>query len=299
MRTDLALEELIRRALQEDLGGLGDITTRATVPPEATGTAHVVARENGVLSGSRCVTTAFALVDPELQVTWNAADGDAIDPGQVVATVTGSASCILTGERVGLNLLSHCSGIATRTAGFVALVDGTGTRIADTRKTTPGLRALEKQAVVHGGGINHRFGLFDAIMVKDNHIGLGGGLDAVLERLAHHTGHLTRVQIEVDTIAQLQRVLAFDRSRLDSGLTPVVHAVLLDNMGSQQIAEGVALVRKHPAPVVVEVSGGVNESTVRALADAGADVISIGALTHSVRELDFGLDLRAGVGPPY
>ncbi len=296
MSTDLALEDLIRRALQEDLGGIGDITTRATVPTDATGTAHVVARENGVLSGSRCVTTAFALVDPELQVHWSAADADAVGPGQVVATITGSASSILTGERVGLNLLSHCSGIATRTAGFVALVDGTGTRIADTRKTTAGLRAMEKQAVVHGGGINHRFGLFDAIMVKDNHIGLGGGLDAVLRRLARHTGHLTRVQVEVDTIAQLQRVLAFDNERTGSGLTPVVHAVLLDNMTPDQIADGAALVGKHPAPVVVEVSGGVNERSVRALAEAGADVISIGALTHSVRELDFGLDLRGSVG---
>lgn len=296
MRTDLVLDDLIRRALSEDLGGIGDITTRATVPREATGTAHVVARETGVLSGSRCVTTAFALVDPELQVQWSAADGDGVHPGQVVATVTGSASSILAGERVGLNLLSHCSGIATRTAGFVALVDGTSTRIADTRKTTPGLRALEKQAVVHGGGINHRFGLFDAIMVKDNHIGFGGGLDAVLNRLAHHTGHLTRVQVEVDTIAQLERVLSFDSERLDSGLAPVVHAVLLDNMTPGQITEGAALVRKHPVPVVVEVSGGVTETSVRALAEAGADVISIGALTHSVRELDFGLDLRASVG---
>ncbi|UIJ34366.1 carboxylating nicotinate-nucleotide diphosphorylase [Allobranchiibius sp. GilTou73] len=292
MSTDLALVELIRRALQEDLGGVGDITTQATVPVDAVGTAYVVARQQGVLSGSRCVDTAFDLVDPQLQVEWSAKDGAEVAPGQVVATVRGSACSILTGERVGLNLLSHLSGIATRTAGLVRLLDGTGARIADTRKTTPGLRALQKQAVRNGGGINHRFGLFDAILVKDNHIGLGGGLTQVLRRLAEHAGHLTRVEIEVDDLDQLRQVLAFDAARLRSGHAPVVHAVLLDNMGPDLIAEGAALIRDHPAPVTVEVSGGVTEESVRALAQAGADVISVGALTHSVTELDFGLDLH-------
>ncbi|MBO1754709.1 carboxylating nicotinate-nucleotide diphosphorylase [Allobranchiibius sp. CTAmp26] len=292
MSTDLALVELIRRALEEDLGGVGDITTQATVPPDAVGTAYVVARQVGVLSGSGCVDTAFDLVDPRLEVEWSAPDGTDVHSGQVVATVHGSARSILTGERVGLNLLSHLSGIATRTAGLVRLLDGTGARIADTRKTTPGLRALQKQAVRDGGGVNHRFGLFDAILVKDNHIGLGGGLSQVLTRLAEHTGHLTRVEIEVDDLDQLRQVLAFDADRLRSGHAPVVHAVLLDNMGPDRIAEGVALVRDHPAPVTVEVSGGVTEESVRALAEAGPDVISVGALTHSVTELDFGLDLR-------
>ena len=293
MSTDPALAELIRRALQEDLGGVGDITTQATVPPDAVGTAYVVARQVGVLSGSRCVETAFELVDPALRVEWTAKDGAAVGPGQVVATVQGSACSILTGERVGLNLLSHLSGIATRTAALVRLLDGTGARIADTRKTTPGLRALQKQAVRDGGGINHRFGLFDAILVKDNHIGLGGGLSQVLPRLAEHAGHLTRVEIEVDDLDQLRQVLAFDADRLRAGRRPVVHAVLLDNMGPGLIVEGVALVRSHPVPVTVEVSGGVTEESVRALAEAGADVISVGALTHSVTELDFGLDLRS------
>lgn len=292
MSADFGLLELIRHALQEDLGGIGDLTTQVTVPPDIGGTAYVVARETGVLSGSRCVTAAFELVDPALEVTWDVADGELVRPGQVVASVRGRASSILSGERVGLNLLSRCSGIASATAELVALVEGTGARIADTRKTTPGLRALEKQAVVHGGGINHRFGLFDAILVKDNHIGLGGGLAKVLDRLADHRGHLVRVEIEVDDLEQLQQVLAFDSERLQSGQSPVVHAVLLDNMTPSQIAAGVALVHDHLAPVVVEVSGGATKDSVRALAEAGADVISVGALTHSVTELDFGLDLR-------
>lgn len=293
MSHDLALAALIERALQEDLGGVGDITTQATVPQDAVGTAYVVARQVGVLSGSRCVSTAFSLIDPALSVEWNVRDGACVEPGQVVATVHGSARSILTGERVGLNLLSHLSGIATRTAGLVRLLNGTGARIADTRKTAPGLRALQKQAVRDGGGINHRFGLFDAILVKDNHIGLGGGLSQVLARLAEHAGHLIRVEIEVDDLHQLRQVLAFDAERLRAGLPPVVHAVLLDNMGPEGVADGVALIRDHPAPVTVEVSGGVTEGSVRALAEAGADVISVGALTHSVTELDFGLDLRA------
>lgn len=293
MSTELALRELIRLALQEDLGGIGDLTTQVTVPGDLDGTAYVVAREIGVLSGSRCVTAAFELVDPASAVTWEVADGDRVHPGQVVASVRGRASSILSGERVGLNLLSRCSGIASATARLVALVEGTGARIADTRKTTAGLRALEKQAVVHGGGINHRFGLFDAILVKDNHIGLGGGLSKVLDRLAAHRGHLVRVEIEVDDLVQLRQVLAFDAERRRSGHAPVVHAVLLDNMSPSQVAEGVDLVRHHPAPVVVEVSGGVTKDSVRALAEAGADVISIGALTHSVTELDFGLDLHS------
>ncbi|XAS75635.1 carboxylating nicotinate-nucleotide diphosphorylase [Dermatophilaceae bacterium Sec6.4] len=293
MSTDLALDALIRRALEEDLGGIGDITTQVTVPANIGGSAYVVAREDGVLSGSCCVTSAFALVDADLQVRWDAVDGDRVQPGDVVASVRGRAASILCGERVGLNLLSHCSGIATRTATLVRLVEGTGARIADTRKTMPGLRALEKQAVVHGGGINHRFGLFDAILVKDNHIGLGGGLTCVLDRLAAHRGHLVRVEIEVDNLDQLRQVLAFDCRRVQSGRPPVVHAVLLDNMTPGQVADGVELVRVHPTSVVVEVSGGVTEDSVRALAEAGADVISVGALTHSVTELDFGLDLRS------
>ncbi len=292
--TPLGLSDLISRALTEDLAGIGDLTTDATVPRSARGTAYLMAREDGVLSGTACVSEAFAQIDPQLDVRWELSDGDPLSPGATVATVSGSARSILTGERVGLNLLSHCSGIATRTAGLVRLVEGTGTRIADTRKTTAGLRALEKQAVRDGGGVSHRSGLFDAILVKDNHIGLGGGLEAVLDRLGTRVGHLTRVEIEVDDLDQLAQVLGRDARRIATGAAPVVHAVLLDNMTPAQVADGVAAVRKHPAAITVEVSGGVTESSIRALAEAGADLISVGALTHSITALDRGLDLRAG-----
>lgn len=287
----LEIDRIVRTALAEDLGQAGDLTTAATVPSDARGSAHLMARENGVLSGVRAAQHAFDLVDPDLEVDWFLRDGDRLAPGTRIATVTGPAASILTAERTALNLLGHLSGIATRTAGFVELVAGTGARIADTRKTTPGLRALEKRAVTDGGGVNHRFGLHDAILVKDNHIGLGGGLDKVLARLAERSGHLVRVEVEVDTLDQLRELLAFDADRLSRRLPPVVHGVLLDNMTPDLIRQAVAALDAHPAPIVTEVSGGVNEQTVRGLAEAGAQIISIGALTHSVRTLDIGLDL--------
>ncbi len=290
--TPIDLDRIVRTALEEDLGLVGDLTTQVTVPDDADGTAYITAREAGVLSGVDAADTTFRVVDPTVVVDWHRRDGDRLHPGDTVAVISGPSASILTGERVALNLLGHLSGIATRTGTFVDLVAGTGTRIVDTRKTTPGLRALEKRAVLHGGGVNHRFGLHDAILVKDNHIGLGGGLEAVLERLASHSGHLVRVEIEVDTLDQLAAVLKFDAVRVASQVPPVVHAVLLDNMSPGEVEQGAAMVRSHPAPVVVEVSGGVDETTVRALADAGPDVISVGALTHSVTCLDLGLDLH-------
>lgn len=285
------LRRVVRTSLQEDLGLTGDVTTATVVPDGATGTAHFVAREEGVLSGVPCADAAFAEVDPTLERTWHLADGDRLRPGDRIGSVTGSAASILTAERTALNLMGHLSGIATRTARFVALVDGTRARIADTRKTTPGLRALEKAAVVHGGGVNHRFGLHDAILVKDNHIGLAGGLDVVLERLGRRVGHTVFVEVEVDTLEQLAQVLAHDAARLDAGDRPVVGGVLLDNMAPDLVREAVRAIEAHPAPVTIEVSGGVNETTVRGLAEAGPHLISVGALTHSVTTLDIGLDL--------
>ncbi|WP_446665610.1 carboxylating nicotinate-nucleotide diphosphorylase [Flexivirga sp. B27] len=286
------LDRVVRTALAEDLGLGGDLTTRLTVPGDAAGTAYIVSREEGVLSGAEAATAVFAAVDPALQVDWARHAGDKLAPEDLVATVSGSARSILTAERTALNLLGRLTGIASRTSVFVALVDGTKARIVDTRKTTPGLRELEKRAVLDGGGTNHRFGLYDAVLVKDNHVGLGGGLLPVLERLAANSGHLVRVEIEVDTIEQLDTVLAFDAERVGSGQAPVVHAVLLDNMEAWQVATGVAHIRRHPAPLIAEVSGGVNEETVQELARAGADAISVGALTHSVTCHDFGLDLQ-------
>ncbi|MBC9956892.1 carboxylating nicotinate-nucleotide diphosphorylase [Yimella sp. cx-51] len=288
---DIEIDRIVRTALAEDLGLAGDLTTAVTIDPERAGTAHIVCREDGVLSGSAAASRAFAAVDPSLAVEWFHRDADRLRPGDRVATITGSAASILTAERTALNLLGHLSGIASRTASIVQLVEGTGAQIADTRKTTPGLRALEKRAVLDGGGVNHRFGLHDAILVKDNHIGLGGGLEVVLSRLAERSGHLVRVEIEVDTLDQLDTVLIFDRERIERGHSAVVHAVLLDNMRPEQIRNGAARIAKHPAPLVLEVSGGVTEASVRPLAEAGAQIISIGALTHSVTCLDFGLDL--------
>ncbi|GAB3579457.1 carboxylating nicotinate-nucleotide diphosphorylase [Calidifontibacter terrae] len=285
------LDRVIAVALNEDLGLAGDITTAATVDRDATGVAHIVAREEGVISGVTVADRVFTTVDPTLACSWSVRDGDRITRGTVVASISGSSASILTAERTALNLIGHLSGIASRTASMVKLVDGTAARIADTRKTTPGLRALEKAAVVDGGGVNHRFGLHDAILVKDNHIGLGGGLLAVLDRLAARAGHMVLVEIEVDTIDQLQVVLAYDAARIANHLPPVVNGVLLDNMVPDQIRAAVELLRAHPAPITVEVSGGVNEQTVRGLAEAGAQIISVGALTHSVTCLDLGLDL--------
>lgn len=285
------VDPLVHAALAEDLGLAGDLTTTATVAAEATGTVHLVARGEGVLSGVDFLTRTYAVLDPTVQVTLLRADGARVSAGDRLAEVHGPARSILTGERVALNFLGHLGGVATATRRVADLVAHTGARVCDTRKTTPGLRAAEKRAVLDGGGLNHRFGLHDAILVKDNHLGLGGGLEAVLERLAARTGNLVRVEVEVDTVEQLRTVLAFDTTRLAAGLPPVVHAVLLDNMGPAVLAEAVSLVRTHPVPVVTEASGGITAATVATVAASGVDLISSGALTHSAPALDVALDL--------
>lgn len=286
-----ALDDVVRRALHEDLGEIGDITSLTTLDADESGSARIVAREAGVISGVAAVTATCRIVDARLAVTWRRGDGDRVEPGDVVAEISGPARSIVTAERTALNFLGRLSAVASKTARMVALVAGTGARIVDTRKTTPGLRGLEKAAVRHGGGVNHRMGLHDAILVKDNHIALAGGVDAIHARLAERSGHMVRVEVEVDTHEQLSHFLALDADRIRAGKPPVVHCVLLDNMAPPAVAQAVAMVREHLAPLVVEVSGGVNESTVRELAEAGPDVISIGALTHSAGCLDLGLDL--------
>lgn len=282
---------LVKRALAEDLGLAGDLTSDLTVPVDARGTALVVAREAGVVSGMAFVTSTYAALDPTVDVRLAVVDGARVAAGQRLAEVTGPARSILAGERVALNFLGHLSGVATATRRLSDLVQHTHTRICDTRKTVPGLRAAQKRAVLHGGGVNHRYGLHDAVLVKDNHIGLGGGLAAVLNRLTEGTGHLVRVEVEVDTLDQLRELLAAEADRLDRGGHPAVHAVLLDNMSPSDLSVAVALVRRHPAPILTEASGGITEARVTALAEAGPDVISVGALTHSVRSLDVALDL--------
>ncbi|HEX2192753.1 MAG TPA: carboxylating nicotinate-nucleotide diphosphorylase [Acidimicrobiales bacterium] len=268
-----AVREAVARALDEDLGPLGDLTA-ALLPPAATAVADVVPRHAGVLAGRLAASEAFAAVDASVAVEWLASDGDEVEPGQVLATVSGPLASILTAERTALNFLGHLSGIATLTRRYVDLA--APSLIRDTRKTTPGLRALEKAAVRAGGGVNHRASLSDGILLKDNHLaGLSIG-DAVTRARARWPGR--SVQVECDTEAQVKEALAAGAD-----------LVLLDNMAPDEVATCVELVK---ARCLVEVSGGVTLDTVAAYAAAGADLVSVGALTHSAPVLDLGLDVR-------
>lgn len=267
-------------ALAEDLGLAGDITTDATVDAGATAKAVIAARRPGVLAGLDLAEAAFAAMDPSIMFTRAKADGDRIASGDVVASISGNARAILTGERVALNYLGRMSGIATLTRHYADAIAGTKAAIVDTRKTTPGLRAFEKYAVRCGGGQNHRTGLFDAILIKDNHIVAAGGVEAALTRARAHAGHMVKIEIEVDTLQQLDRVLEHK-----------VDVILLDNMPPETLREAVARVAGR---ALTEASGGVNLDTVRDIAEAGVDLISVGALTHSAPVLDLGLDFEPG-----
>jgi nicotinate-nucleotide pyrophosphorylase (carboxylating) len=270
------LTRVVADALAEDLGLVGDITTDATIPASATAVGHFGARKPGVICGLAVAAETFAQLDPSLVFVAKTKDGQAVERGQVVAHVTGSARAILMGERVALNFMGRMSGIATLTNLYVSAVAGLPTRIVDTRKTTPGLRAFEKYAVRCGGGMNHRIGLFDAILIKDNHIVAAGGIAAALSSARARVGHLVKIEIEVDTLAQLEEVL-----------THKPDVVLLDNMTPAQLREAVARVG---GAMLTEASGGVSLESVRAIAETGVDLISIGALTHSASVLDIGLD---------
>jgi len=267
-------------ALAEDLGLAGDITTDATVDAGATAKAVIAARRPGVLAGLDLAEAAFAAMDPSIMFTRAKADGDRIASGDVVASISGNARAILTGERVALNYLGRMSGIAALTRHYVDAIAGTKAAIVDTRKTTPGLRAFEKYAVRCGGGQNHRTGLFDAILIKDNHIVAAGGVEAALTRARAHAGHMVKIEIEVDTLQQLDHVLEHK-----------VDVILLDNMPPETLREAVARVAGR---ALTEASGGVNLDTVRDIAEAGVDLISVGALTHSAPVLDLGLDFEPG-----
>lgn len=273
----LLIDDVVRRALCEDLGRAGDLTTDAIVPEDATGEARIVARESGVISGIPAMQRTFALLAPAVMVGVVVPDGGRVQPGVVVATVAGPLRTILTGERVALNFLCHLSGIASATARLVETIAGTSAVIADTRKTIPGLRALQKAAVRHGGGSNHRFGLDDAILIKDNHVAVAGGVCAAIEAARRSAGHLVKIEVEVDTLEQLDEALA---ARAD--------IVLLDNFPSDQLREAV---RRTAGRALLEASGRIDAATVRTVAETGVDVISSGALTHSVRALDLALDL--------
>ena len=270
-----AAREAAERALAEDLAGYGDLAGGAFPGP---GSAQVVAREPGVLSGAAAFAATAALVDPDLTVTFCVHDGGSFAAGDVLAEIAGPFTGILAAERTGLNFLCRLSGVATLTARYVAETTGTSARIAATRKTTPGLRALEKEAVVHGGGTPHRFGLFDGAMIKDNHIAAAGGVTAAVAAVRACSAHVHSLEVEVDTLEQLDEAM-------DNG----VAIVLLDNMDTATVREAVTRVAGR---AVVEVSGGVRLGRVRELAEAGVDIISVGALTSQSPWLDLGLDVE-------
>jgi nicotinate-nucleotide pyrophosphorylase (carboxylating) len=273
----LIIEPVVRAALLEDLGRAGDITTDAVVPAEATVEAVIAARQPGVLAGLDAALLAFKLLDPALRIERLHADGDGISRGETVARIGGRARAVLSAERTALNLLSRMSGVATATRALADAIAGYKARIVCTRKTTPGLRALEKEAVRLGGGANHRFGLDDAMLIKDNHIALAGGVRQALERARRHAGHLVKIELEVDTLDQLAEVLEVG-----------VDAVLLDNMTPETLRRAVAMV---DARAVTEASGRITLETAPAVAATGVDLISCGWITHSAPILDLGLDI--------
>jgi nicotinate-nucleotide pyrophosphorylase (carboxylating) len=270
--------EAVSRALAEDLGRAGDITSAATIPATATATAVIAAREPGVIAGLALAETAFRQMDAAVEFAPAVADGDKVERGAVVAHISGNARAILSAERVALNFLSHLSGIATLTRRYADAVKHTKARVTCTRKTIPGLRAFEKYAVRCGGGSNHRFGLDDAILIKDNHIAVAGGVGEAIRRSKDFAGHLVKIEVEVDTLDQLKEVL-------EAG----ADVILLDNMPPAKLREAVAIAG---GKAVLEASGGVTLETVAAIAETGVDFISSGALTHSARALDLGLDVE-------
>ncbi len=273
----LLVEPIVRAALLEDLGRAGDITTDAIVPADAPIVAVIAARQPGVLAGLDAALIAFELMDPGLAIERLSADGSRVERGQAVARISGRARPVLAAERTALNLVSRLSGVATATRALADAIAGHKAKIVCTRKTTPLLRILEKEAVRMGGGANHRFGLDDAMLIKDNHVALAGGVGAALERARAHAGHLVKIELEVDTLDQLAEAL-------DHG----VDAVLLDNMDPPTLRRAVAMVAGR---AVTEASGRITRETAPAIAAAGVDLISSGWITHSAPILDLGLDI--------
>lgn len=272
----LVIEPLVRAALLEDLGRAGDITSDSIIPPEAHARVQLVAREPGVVAGTACAVLAWQLVDPAITAVIELTDGSRVEPGSVIGTIEGPARGLLTAERVALNFLGHLSGVATGTATIAGVISHTRAKVCDTRKTIPGLRAVQKHAVLAGGGANHRFGLDDAVLIKDNHIAVAGGLANAVRAVRASAGHLVKVEVEVDDLAQLRELIEL---RVD--------AVLLDNMAPGLLRRAVALV---DGRMITEASGRITPDTVVPIAEAGVDLISVGWLTHSVRVLDIGLD---------
>ncbi len=278
------VQAAVEAALAEDLGLQGDITTNATVAASAKSEALIAARKPGVICGLQLAEAAFRLLDPAVRFDVIVEDGESVAKDAIIARISGNARALLTAERVALNYMGRLSGIATLTRHYVQAIHGTQAKIADTRKTTPGLRAFEKYAVRCGGGQNHRTGLFDAVLIKDNHIVAAGGISKAVTAARAAAGHMVKIEVEVDTLEQLDEVLKHK-----------VDAVLLDNMTPDQLRTAVKLVAGR---CLTEASGGVNLETVRAIAETGVDMISVGALTHSASVLDLGLDFVSAAQKP-
>jgi nicotinate-nucleotide pyrophosphorylase (carboxylating) len=274
----LLIQDAVRAALAEDLGRAGDVTTQAIIPAAVGARAVIAAREAGVVAGLPLARAAFLAMDERIGFEGWREDGAEVAPGEIIARIEGPARAILSAERVALNYLGRLSGVATLTARYADRVAHTQAKVCDTRKTTPMMRAFEKYAVRCGGGANHRFGLDDAVLIKDNHIAVAGGVVPALRAAKNFVGHLTKIEIEVDTLDQLREVL-------DEG----ADAVLLDNMRPDALREAVAMVG---GAMICEASGGVTLETIAAIAETGVDLISVGALTHSARVLDLGLDIE-------
>jgi nicotinate-nucleotide pyrophosphorylase (carboxylating) len=279
--SDLLLRPYIEAALREDIRS-GDITS-TIVPPQVSGVALMNFREDGVVAGIALARLAFQLLDENAQIKVLCEDGTSVTKGTTVMRIDGRGASILTAERVALNFVQRLSGIATLTQQFVQAIASTSAQIADTRKTTPGLRLLEKYAVRCGGGSNHRFALDDMVLIKDNHIALCGGIAAAVERARQNIGHSTKIEVECDTLQQV-----------DEAIAAGADIILLDNMTPQQMQDAVQKIHEAKQKILAEASGGINLQTVRAAAESGVDIISVGALTHSARALDIGLDIEIG-----
>lgn len=279
MLSPIIIEEAVKAALKEDLGHGFDITSNLLIPAAQPARGVLRARESGRLAGLIVALSTFSLTDIDFDMTVMAEDGAELNEGDVIAEIEGPARSLLTAERVALNFLTHMSGIATITAAYVEKVKDTGVEICDTRKTLPGLRIFQKYAVEVGGGSNHRFGLDDAILIKDNHIAVAGGISEALDQAHMLAGHTKKIEIEVDTLEQLEEVLANGKADI----------VMLDNFDIETLKKGVDMAKGH---ITTEASGGVNLESVRSIAETGVDYISVGALTHSVKGFDIGLDIE-------
>lgn len=275
----LVIEPAVRIALMEDLGLAGDITSNAVIPTDHRARLALISREAGIIAGLDAAELAFHLLDPTISFVRHVEDGAATRPGDVIATIEGQAGNLLTGERTALNFLSHLSGIATVTADIATAIADTKASVVCTRKTTPGLRALEKQAVRAGGGNNHRFALDDAVLIKDNHVAIAGSVAEAIRRAKANVGHLIKIEVEVDTLDQLEEAM-------DEG----ADAVLLDNMTPSQLSNAVAFVNSR---AITEASGGITPATAAEIARTGVDLLSVGWITHSAPTLDIGLDFCA------